>query len=362
MEPCLQKLELKRFRCFDQATFDFDGPLILLEGINGSGKTSLFEALHYICYLRSFRTSSPKDLVQFGQTGFFIKALFNNQEIKIGYSNNKRHIKVDQQVISSYEQLREHYRIVSVTEDDLCIVKNSPDKRRDFLDHALLLFNPKLLSIFKSFKIILDNRNALLHQIHPNQDELEIWTKKLWQQTIIIQEYRKTFIEQLQTICDKSLLEQWDGAYQLQFTYQPKKTDNSHEWELFYQNWQMSIQGEERRFKRSLFGAHLDDFSITFQNKPARLFSSRGQQKLIVLLIKIAQVKLLLEKQGSTCFLIDDFMTDFDEVSLKKIISVCMTLKTQLIFTTPIIDGIDSILLKSYGAVKIAVSSNKSGL
>lgn len=361
MEPCLQKLELKRFRCFDQATFSFDGPLILLEGINGSGKTSLFEALYYICYLRSFRTSSPKDLVQFGQTGFFIKALFNNQEIKIGYSNNKRHIKVDQQVISSYEQLREHYRIVSVTEDDLCIVKNSPDKRRDFLDHALLLFNPKLLSIFKSFKIILDNRNALLHQLYPNQDELEIWTKKLWEQTIIVQEHRKNFIEQLQTICDTFLHEQWNGAYQLQLTYQPKKIDND-QWQDFYKNWQTHLFQEERRFKRSLFGAHLDDFSIIFQNKPARLFSSRGQQKLIVLLIKIAQVKLLLEKQGSTCFLIDDFMTDFDEMSLKKIISVCVTLKTQLIFTTPIIDGVDSLLLKSYGAVKIAVSSNKSSL
>ncbi len=356
-EPCLQSIELKNFRCFDKVYFDFDGPLILIQGLNGSGKTSLLEALHYLCYVRSFRTHLPRELVQFGKDGFFLKAVFNNQEISIGFAHGKRHIKVNQKIISSYEELRQAYRIITVTEDDLGIVKAGPEKRRNFLDHALLLHHPELLVPFKAYKNILDNRNALLQRHDCDPEELEIWTQKLWEQTNSMQQYRYEFLEHLKAAIQEELTTTWKGEYKLVIRYEPKKIEKTQSWQEFHAYWVHSLKQNELRYRRSLFGAHLDDFSITFQNKPARLYSSRGQQKLIVLLIKIAQVRQLIKEQGATTFLLDDFMADFDETVMVKLICACINLKTQLIFTSPLEGGAEINLLKDLGCDTIKLKS-----
>ena len=68
----LTTIQVKNFRCFERLSLDFTSPLVIIEGINGIGKTSLLEALYYACYLRSFRTYSPKEMVRFGQENFFI--------------------------------------------------------------------------------------------------------------------------------------------------------------------------------------------------------------------------------------------------------------------------------------------------
>lgn len=343
IESHLQKLTLKQFRCFDVVEFDFDGPLTLIYGLNGSGKTSLLEALHYIGYLRSFRTHIPKDMIQFGKDSFFIKAVFNNQEIKIGCAGSKRHIKIDQKTINSYQELRQVYRVITVTEDDLQIVKGGPDKRRSFLDHALLMRYPELLPLFKEFKITLDQRNALLQKPTVIHDELQVWTQALEMVSFQIQEKRKAFLQELQIMINTLIKEQWNNCYEITLQYDIKKEDSD----------KTQLKVLEMRYKRSLFGAHLDDIIITFQNKPARLFSSRGQQKLIVLLIKLAQVKQFLGACGGCTFLLDDFMTDFDKIVMKKLIDSCIELKTQLIFTSPAPESPECEYLKSRGAQEI---------
>src|SRR5437868_6298202 len=92
---------------------------------------------------------------------------------------------------------------------------------------------------------------------------------------------------------------------------------------------------EETRVGHSLFGAHLDDFLIHFQDKKSKNYSSRGQQKLIVLLVKIAQIQQLLHSKGPVILLLDDFMTDFDEQRCRLLLDLLFDLKIQLIFTVP---------------------------
>ena len=356
IEKCLQTVQLKNFRCFEFIELNFNEPLILIHGKNGSGKTSLLEALHYLCYLRSFRTHIPRDLTRFGSNGFFIKATFNDQEIKVGCVGSKRHIKINQKAISSYQELRQSYRMVTVTEDDIGLVKAGPDKRRTFLDHALLLHKPKLLVLFRAYKSVLENRNALLQNPSSTYDELEIWTKTLWEKTKAIQQERSAYLAHLQTTLDTHVQTQWEGRT-LSLLYRPRKIKADTPWSTFLQEWKDGFLKDERFYRRSLFGAHLDDIAIIFNEKNARLYSSRGQQKLIVLLIKIAQVELLMKEQGSTTFLIDDFMTDFDDVIMDKLITLFLELNTQLLFTTPSDKGIDTQLLKKRGAQQIKLSN-----
>lgn len=345
----LQQLHLKNFRCFSSETIDFNGPLVLIEGINGSGKTSLLEALHYTCYLRSFRTHLPRDLIKFGTEGFFIQATFSDQTIHIGCTGTKKHIKINQKPISSYKELREHFKIITVTEDDLEIVKESPEKRRTFIDHALLLEKPELITLFKNYKIYLKNRNALLQRHSINTEELIIWTKKIWDLSRAIQKERTDYLSSLELSSHQFLAEHWNNLCTMNFTYQLKKMNATQSWDDFELFWRTTIMAHEKQLRRTLFGAHLDDFSLCFNNKPAKLYSSRGQQKLMIFMLKMAQIKLLISGQGSNVtFLLDDFMTDFDAEVAQKVIQTCLSLNVQLIFTSPINNSLEKKLLLNY--------------
>src|SRR5260370_35305801 len=110
----------------------------------------------------------------------------------------------------------------------------------------------------------------------------------------------------------------------------------------------------EQYFKRSLFGAHVDDFIITLEGKKSRACASRGQQKMIVLLVKIAQIKQLTLKNGPIIFLLDDFMTDFDVERGASLLQVLFELNCQLIFTSPRRDSaLESALIPSQMHYKI---------
>jgi DNA replication and repair protein RecF len=108
--------------------------------------------------------------------------------------------------------------------------------------------------------------------------------------------------------------------------------------------------------KHSLFGAHLDDFIIQFESKSARRLASRGQQKLIITLLKMAQVRHITRHKGPLLFLIDDFITDFDSATLQRLFPLLRDLECQLIITTPTAHNAVSASLQELGAVSLSLS------
>ncbi len=337
---------LKNFRCFDQVTIDLNSRIVLIYGANGTGKTSLLEALYYGCYLRSFRTHLSRDLIALGQESFFVKFLIHNgsqdnvvdHTIQIGFANNKRLVKVDNKTTVSYKDLLSYYRVVSLTEDDLKLIQDGPEERRAFLDQALLLNDAVYVTKMREYRVVLENRNALLQHQNIDQEAYFIWTKKLWEYTATIQSLRKQFLLEMETSVNQMLHEYIDKNLFLSFSYQAKKGSDSP-FDLFWQTNHTDLMRQELHFKRTLFGAHIDDFSITLEGKRSRAYASRGQQKMIVLLIKIAQIRQLLQKNEPIIFLLDDFMTDFDLERGKALLSALFGLKCQLIFTSPRLDS-----------------------
>ena len=120
----VKSIYLKDFRCFEQTVIDLDSPIVLICGANGTGKTSLLEALYYGCYLRSFRTHTSRDLVALGKESFFVKFLVHDgmQEnkidhtIQIGFAHNKRLVKIDNKAAVSYKDLLS-YKMVQRSDD-----------------------------------------------------------------------------------------------------------------------------------------------------------------------------------------------------------------------------------------------------
>lgn len=350
----LREVHIKTFRCFENKTVNLDAPLVLIQGLNGAGKTTLLEALHYSCYLRSFRTHSPRDLIMTGHDGFFIGTSFvndhMNHEVHVGFSGKKRLVKVDQKSVSSYKELMDYYRVVTLTEDDLGLISQGPEFRRNFLDQAILLSDPDFITTIRTFKHVVDSRNALLQSGRVDKDSYQIWTEQLWQKSRIIQDQRKALISEFEKEANELLNSYFDGQVTIALEYQAKGIGKARSWEEALEK-EHELYLEETRFCRSLFGAHLDDCVIKFQDKKSKNYASRGQQKLIVLLLKIAHIKHVARTKGPSIFLLDDFMTDFDNQKATILLEIMGGLASQLIFTSPVQSGLFERTLISKGAL-----------
>lgn len=363
----IKSLKIKNFRCFGSLDISFDGPATLIQGSNGAGKTSLLEALHYICYMRSFRTHTPRDLIAFGKDTFFVKVLFNagdengehtlEHELQVGFSKGKKSVKLNKKALHSFKELIDHYRVLTVTEDDLEIIKGGPDVRRAFLDNAIFLIDPSFIAVTKEFKKVLENRNVLLQSERVDQSSYLLWTEQLWQKSKDIQKKREKMTKDLAKRVNEILQKHFEGEkLQVELEYKPKNVDLKADYDSFLKAKITKIQRQEMRFGRSLFGAHLDDLIITFCSKKSKFYASRGQQKLIVLLLKASQLSFLTQNRGLGAFLLDDFMTDFDHDRAQKLTNFLFSLQTQLIFTSPSRVGFFEDMLTRSGTRKILLT------
>lgn len=340
----INKIKLKNFRNFKDNQFSFDNRIVFIEGNNGSGKTSLLEAIYYTCYLKSFRTQSNKNLIFIGSNYFFTQLDFEDDlaqinQIQVGLSvEDGKHVKLNKKVVNSYKDMVSRFKIVSITEDDLALVQGPPEIRRTFLNQFLIFLNLDNLNILREYKQILQNRNVLFFKKQPilgkQKEELYIWSKQLWEKSIIIQKQRIEFLKQLEKRVN-SLLKQYFSHENLSisFGYKSKKIDINQTFDQFWQLCPKVIE-DETKWGRSLYGAHLDDFVIIFQNKKARVFASRGQQKLILFLLRVAQLKKLHKNKEFGCLLIDDFLTDFDLKRVQQCLEILRDFEENQIFLT----------------------------
>jgi DNA replication and repair protein RecF len=332
---------LRNFRCFSAVDLEFSGPVVLIHGPNGSGKTSILEALHYACYLKSFKTHLPRELMKAKTDGFGINVGIASQgydTLHVMMSGAKKTVKLNDKSISSYKELYSAYKVVTITEDDLEMIQGGPSLRRTFLDHMALLLNPEYALLAKKYRIILDNRNALLARQKKDDDSYHLWTDQLLIYSHAMQAERKKMIELLREQSKEliSLLSLDEESITLSYDYAKPYTDientlSTSDLLIRYP----SLIGHEMGYKRSLIGAHLDDFSITFQGKASRAYASRGQQKMLLFILKLASIKCLTSEAPGVILLVDDFMTDFDEARAQSLMPLLTGLPSQLIVTSP---------------------------
>lgn len=340
---------MKNFRCFTKKIVNFNESMTLIEGHNGNGKTSVLEALYYSCYLRSFRTSSPKEMLTFGTDNFFIKidvetyqeSTMLTRQVQIGFHEGKRRVKVDGKAISSYKELMSCLRVISLTEDDMHLIKGAPSERRLFMDHAIVLENDGYAHQLNILRNIVLTRNNILKQPGAiRTHNYQIITEQLWDQSLIIQKARMVYSSDLEQEINNLIKLFFNDESYINLNYLPKKTMYDC-FGTFLESCH-SLFDLESRVQRSCFGAQLDDLVIIYNTLGSRHFASRGQQKMILLLIKIAQI-ILLQKNGcqsAILFLLDDYMTDFDDFRAMTLLKILKSLNVQLVFTTPTTNGV----------------------
>ncbi|MBA2306521.1 DNA replication/repair protein RecF [Candidatus Dependentiae bacterium] len=340
----IETVHLVNFRCFSSLNLEFKSPIVLVYGPNGSGKTTILEALHYACYLRSFKAHLHKHIIGPLAEGFSIDlgiiGPHGFDTLHVGLKRNKKSVQLNGQPVRSYEELYRVYKVVTIKEDDIAMIQGSPSLRRSFIDYMVLLFDPGFAALGKKYKVILDNRNALLIAPRNDTESYMLWTEQLLTISAEIQKKRLDALAWLTKEVKIIYATLFPGLLEgISFTYEYAKSypDAAHlqsAEELLGRY--PSLVARERAQKRTLFGAHLDDLLIEFQQKSSKIYASRGQQKLIVILLKLAQVAFMKKRNEEVIVLIDDFMADFDEAKMEILIPLLATLPSQLVITSPI--------------------------
>jgi DNA replication and repair protein RecF len=354
----IKQLQVKHFRCFDEIKLMLDHPLILITGNNGSGKSSILEALHYSCYLRSFRTFNTRDLIKFGQEALNVSLEVSGDnstihQVHIGSSGLEKIVRLDGASVTSYKNLLSHYRVITISADDLRLVQGEPEFRRSFIDQALMLQNPDIVAEIARYRHILERRNALLNAESIDTAMYQLWTQQLWDASVLLQRARRRFIMSINTHL-KNFLKQWfDDISSVQLSYAPKKDGDQGSLQQFLARYP-TLLDEEKKWGRSCFGAHLDDIAFTIDAKPARYFASRGQQKLVVILVKIALMKTLM---GRAILLLDDVLADVDTSRIDRFIGLFKSLDSQIIVTATTSSDYSGRLLLGQGAHHIAMTA-----
>lgn len=349
----IHSIALKQFRCFTSTEVALSKPVVVIKGSNGAGKTSLLEALYYACYLRSFRTRTTREMIQHGNEAFSVKINFmidaEDTCMSVGYSPARRLIKLNNTTITSYKDLLSSYRIIALTEDDLLLIKGMPDTRRHFLDQAITLVKPEYATALKKHAAIVEQRNALLNHNPISKESYDLWTSQLIEATNTIRDYRTAMVTDLETSVNNLITGSFDNAFSVTLTYKPKDR-----YEKIPLN---QLMTQEQYAGHSLIGAHLDDCSIAFQSKSSKQYASKGQQKLIALLLKIAQPAT--RNPESCTFILDDVLSDLDNDRIRKLISLLASYKTQVIMTSPLTHPFLDEVCSTYDYESINFDSQK---
>jgi DNA replication and repair protein RecF len=304
----IRKLSLKNFRNHSTLELNFDQPFVYIHGANGSGKTSILESIYFLTTTKSHRTSEEKELVKRGEAFAQVKLQTNDDRYDIVLSKTGKRASingVEKRKISDYIG---HLRVVMFAPEDLDLIKGSPQDRRQFLDLEWMQLNKSYLRQLNTYKHILKQRNSLLKKIGVDDDYvfLNILGDQLFESGSEIIHERRQFILELDTYF-KSVYARF-SPHQVSLVYHPDQDEKG------FRNYLSKQQKHDILYQSTSAGPHRDDFSIDFNGFDAKSYASQGEQRLIVVALKLALLRLIEEKSGKqVILLLDDVLSELDQ-------------------------------------------------
>ena len=285
----------------------------LIIGNNGSGKTSLLETIYYLGTARSFRTPHSKFLINHGAKEFTLFSKIGNDGdplIGVGISRDRNNIriKVANQSVTSASSLAELLPVQLINPDVHKLMEDGPRYRRRFIEWGVFHVKPSYLSLWQQCTHILRQRNAAL-RLSTGNKQLDYWDKALSDVTDQITKLRLEYIAGLQPVFDR-MISRIEGLSQITIQLQQGWPENKTLIEALQES-----RAYDQRKGFSQFGPHRADLRIMSGAIKAKDVVSRGQQKIITALLKVAQVSCLVDAQNTSrpVLLVDDLPAELDE-------------------------------------------------
>lgn len=321
----IKRFKAEGFRNIESCDISFSAGTNLLYGNNAQGKTNAVEGIYIFARGKSFRASEDKELLKFGKDYFRIYIEYENNDgensLEYVFSGRERRRKKNGYIIKSVKEMIGNFRAVLFYPDHLGLVKDSPEERRAFLNIAIGQCYPYYLNLYSDYKNTLENRNCLLKMaakgLYVDNGELESWSYSLSEYASHIYKKRKEYIKKLEFYAKKIMYEISDGKEELSLVYKSDIRDNIESQTEAKEEYKRIFISEilrEMHAGTSLFGPHRDDIEILINGKSARHYASQGQQRSVVLAIKLGEGEVIREIYGEyPVFLFDDVLSELDE-------------------------------------------------
>lgn len=333
-------LVVENVRNFSTYTLRVSTPRVVIRGENGTGKSTLIEALGFCCYVQSFRTSRAQELISLGSEHAHIGLSCEYEGVEttlsIGIQGGKKQVLVNKKKAASHADILEFLQVVTLSEDDMALIDGAPHGRRSFIDRAVMLTHPSHGDLLRRYTKIVEQRTALL-EAGGSPSALAPWTEQAWSCSRAIVEARTVFLTSLSAQMNTILRELGDERLvDIAYLAKVPSVVTSATYGDFCRASE-SLFMRERATRRTLFGAHLDDWSLSLDQKESRLYASRGQKKLLLTALKCAQVRESVRQRRSQAlfFLLDDFLTDFDEARIRALTALIDRLGCIVVITCP---------------------------
>ena len=316
----LKNLELNNYRNISNIYLDFDKEKTIIIGKNAQGKTNILESIYLLSTLKSQRTYNNNDFLQFGKKEFYIKAkIQKNTEIELEFDfiNGKKELKTNN-LKSNPKNFKSVLKTVLFSSQDLMLLRGSPEDRRNWLDLAILQIYPTYADRLAKYNKIRIQKNNFLKNYDGNETLLEVYNDQLAILGSNIIFLRKKFLKEIESITREKHLkisnnEMLSVEYSCNFL---NSDDYSAEMILEKYKQKQTERKELELIKRqTLIGPHKDDIIFYINNNDATKFASQGQQRTVVLALKLAELDIIADKIGENpVLLLDDVLAELDDV------------------------------------------------
>lgn len=286
----------------------------LIYGENGSGKTSVLEAINLLALGRSFRSHKHKPLINHQSDSFTVFGRVHSDDdvdIPIGinrHASGEATFKANGNVVPSAAVLAAYLPVQVINSETFLLLEGSPKVRRQFIDWLVFHVEPNFFPLWKDLQRCLKHRNSLLRHDRIDPFELDTWDQELVSLTNKIHVFRQDCMAQFSETFYE-LLKEFISVEDIQIRY-------SCGWdkEKAYADVLRNSFERDHRQGFTSTGSHRADLKITVGGLDAAEILSRGQQKLLVCALKIAQGYVFSRLTGrKTIYLVDDLPAELDE-------------------------------------------------
>ena len=316
----LNKILIRKFRNYDSIEMVFEKGINYLYGKNGVGKTNLIEAIYYLGNLESFRTSEDRRLIKDNGFEFDINAEINNINYLLKVNIEKKVLIIDGIVYKKYREYLGHVNVVDFTPEDVYLLKDAPKERRKFIDKEISKIDNEYLNKILIYNKLLKQRNELLKSMDNYKDTLlNVIDDKLSEIQVKIITSRQQFLKEISEIINgfKTTLNE---RYRFEISYECNFEKITKE-EILNKYLQTRDKDKERMVTG--IGIHKEDFKFYINGNEASNYGSQGEQRFIVLLIKLALVNLINRRINDYPILVlDDVFSELDSNRKKEIYEI----------------------------------------
>lgn len=320
----IKRFKAENFRNIEKCDIEFSPGVNLLYGKNAQGKTNAVEGIYVFSRGKSFRAREDSELVKFGTDGFRISIEYEDNTgdgtLEYALFGKERLRKKNGYKINKITEMLGSFKCVLFYPDDLGLVKDGPEERRSFLNVAASACYPSYMKYYSDYKKTLENRNCILKMIQKglyiDRRELDSWSASMAEYASHIYLFRVDYIKRLEKYARSIMLDISGGKEELYISLDSDIEECTDRESVRAQYEKVFSESLDREIAAgvSLYGPHRDDIEIKINGQSARSFASQGQQRSIVLSLKLAEGEVIKETTGEyPVFLFDDVLSELDE-------------------------------------------------